>query len=358
MAAFTQAYQFWNQGNQDAALNLLRPRAKDGQPWAAALLAWLLMQQGSAGIDESITWAVRAAELGIPSQAFHTFNNAVANLVAVPQLMDRLPELFPWAASWHGGIDVVGQGWNLLAQGNAELGLQFMSVFPTAWYPEPIAQATSRLQELNALVTAARTAQADVVSAAAEAHHGIQQARDDLETNAKQANLLVSSVRSGAVAEHFVKDAERNSKESRSAWIVGLVVLGAAAFVAVLPVVLNYLDVGPDYSSIEAVGIHLVSTAALASFAGVLLARARSRDQAAQRARDLSTAMGTMISYSGEITDPDEKQRFMTLMGQMILQAHLTAGSKSSGNDDSATQLLNAAGLIRTLSNSPSTPQS
>lgn len=316
------------------------------------------MQQGPAGIDESVTWAVRAAELGIPSQAVHTFNNAVAHLPAIPQLADRLPELFPWAASWLGGVDVVGQAWNLLAQGQAELGLQFMTVFPTAWYPEPVAQASSRLQEINALVASARMAQSELVAAASEATQGIQRARDDLETNAKQANLLVSSVRSGAVGELFVEDAERNSRESRSAWIIGLCVLGAAALVAVLPVILNYLKVGPNYSSIEEIGIHLVSTAALASFAGVLLARARSRDQAAQRARDLSTAMGTMISYSGEITDPDEKQRFMTLMGQMVLQAHLTVGSKSGGSDDSATQLLNAAGLLRTLSNNPATPQS
>ena len=138
----------------------------------------------------------------------------------------------------------------------------------------------------------------------------------------------------------------------------GLAVLGAAALVAVLPVVLHYLNVGADYSPLEQIGLHLVSTAALATFAGVLLARARSRDQAAQRANDLSTAMGTMISYSNQISDPAEKQRFMTMMGQVVLQAHLTAGPKSAVKDDQVSGMIALANLVKptAVSTSPASP--
>ncbi|MFJ8894940.1 hypothetical protein ACIRCZ_10165 [Leifsonia sp. NPDC102414] len=72
-----QVQQQWNSSNQADAIALLRPRAEAGEPWAAAFLAWLFMQQGSAGAEESITWAVRAAELGAPNQILHTFNNVV-----------------------------------------------------------------------------------------------------------------------------------------------------------------------------------------------------------------------------------------------------------------------------------------
>ena len=142
------------------------------------------------------------------------------------------------------------------------------------------------------------------------------------------------------------------------AWLSGLAVLAVAAIVAVLPVILHYLHQGPKYSSFEQIAVHLVSTAALGTFAGVLLARARSRDQAAQRAHDLSTAMGTMISYSNQISDPVEKQRFMMSMGQVVLQAHLASGSGHSPKDDSMAGLVAIANLMRpnTLPNLPASP--
>jgi protein-S-isoprenylcysteine O-methyltransferase Ste14 len=144
-------------------------------------------------------------------------------------------------------------------------------------------------------------------------------ARGDLETKAKQAELLVATVLSDATNALFKADAQRNAKESRFAWVAELVVLGLAAVVALLPVTFHYLRWGPKYSTVEQIGLHLAFTAALATFAGVLLARARSRDHAAQRANDLSTATGTMISYSNQIFDPAEQQRFMTTMGQLVL---------------------------------------
>lgn len=353
VALVQQVQQQWNAGNQAATFDLLRPKAEAGEPWAAAFLAWLYLQQGPPGYDESITWAVRAAELGAPGQVVHTFNNVVNQLANMPQLANRLAELLQWAPFWSNGLDLVGQGWSLISQGQPEQGLRVImlsSTVPLTMEPRLNAlaqQARSGVGELNDVVAAARLRRSEIDAAANEAESTIERVKGDLETKAKQAGLLVATVLSDATNALFKADAKRNARESRFAWVSGLVVLGLAAVVALLPVALHYLHLGPKYSTVEQIGLHLASTAALATFAGVLLARARSRDQAAQRANDLSTAMGTMISYSNQISDSAEQQRFMTTMGQLVLQAHLTSGSKQAAKDESLSGMIALLNLIK-----------
>ncbi|MBS3178200.1 MULTISPECIES: hypothetical protein [unclassified Pseudoclavibacter] len=352
-----QVQQNWNQGSQDVALNLIRPRADEGQAWAASLLSWLLMQQGYPALEESITWAITAAHRGHPAQLATTFNNVISNLSSYPQLSSRLPELAELGLPWSSGVDAVGQGWNIAQSGQPELGLQIMMLQMKLPYTLTdthlaalVADAQDRTNELNRILASIREQQRSVEVASAEGRAAMNKATLELETSAKQAGLLITTATSDATNALFLEDAERNAKESRGAWLSGLVVLGGAATVAVLPVILHYLRVGADYSSIEQIALHLVSTAALATFAGVLLARARSRDQAAQRANDLSTAMGTMIAYSSQIRDPEEKQRFMSMMGQMVLQAHLSSGSKQGGGEDSVMGMVALANLIKPAS--------
>lgn len=354
VATVQQVQQYWNSGNQAAAVDALRPHAQSGHEWATALLAWLLMQQGPPGLEESVKWATVAAQSGNAAPLVHTTNNLLAHLPSNPQLAQYVPELLALGLPSASGIDLVGQGWNLISQGQAQLGLQLMCVPVPAQLPvtEPqlnllVKHARTRTREVDEAAAAARRSAIDVEAVASEAKSAIEKARDDLETSAKQAGLLVTAASSDATNSLFKADAKRNARESRGAWTAGLVVLGAAAVVAVLPVLLHYLGVGSQYSALEQIGLHLVSTAALATFAGVLLARARARDQAAQRANDLSTAMGTMISYSNQISDPAEKQRFMTMMGQVVLQAHLTSGTGHGAKDDSVSGMIALANLIK-----------
>jgi hypothetical protein len=354
------AVQSWNSGNQAGATDALRPRAEAGAPWAATLMAWLLMQQGTSGMHESITWAIRAAQLGAPGQISQTFSNALAHLPSEPGLALRLPDLLRWAGPSMGGNDIAGQAWNLVSQGRPDVALEILSI-STPWlttdlqWTALIEKATEGNIELEQITYKAREHNADIDAHVSEAKIAIDKARDGLETSARQAGLLVSAISSDATNSLFKADAKRNAEESTGAWRWGLGVLGAAALVAILPVVLHYFKLGPGYSAIEQIGVHLASTAALATFAGVLLARARSRDHAAQRAHDLSTAMGTMISYSNQISDPIEKQRFMMSMGQVVLQAHLTTGSGQTTKDDSISGMLALAQFLRptTISGPP-----
>lgn len=350
-----QIQERWNAGNPAAALDLLRPRADQGSAWPAALMAWLLMQQGYPAIEESIDWAITAATAGQPTQLAQTFNNVVAHLPNYPQLASRLPEMVEAGAPWLSGFDPIGQGWNLIAQGQPQVGLQVMAFSVPSPYPfsvahlkEIVTRASEKASELDEIVTSAHDRRIELEGASDLAIAAIEKTKNDLETSAKQAGLLVTTATSDATNALFIEDAKRNTKESNKAWFFGLIVLGVAAVVAVLPVVLHYAGVGGTYSSFEKIALHLVSTAALATFAGVLLARARSRDHAAQRANDLSTAMGTMIAYSNQISDETERQRFMTLMGQMVLQAHLAVGIKQSGSEDPVAGMIAFANLLKT----------
>lgn len=355
VAILQQVQQQWNSGNQAGALDMLRLRADANLPWAAALMAWLHVQQGIAGLPESVTWAIRAAQLGAPWQAAQTFNNLVGNLPSLPHLAERLPELLHWAAPWMSGIDLVGQGWNLLAQGQPALALQIMTT--SAPWPLSDAQLTAlgeqgraRVSELDGLLPTARERRDEFFVQLGESSASVEKLTDDLTTSAKQAGLLVTKVLSDATNTLYKADATRNEKESKGAWISGLVVLGLAALAAVLPVGMHYLGLGPAYSRGEVIAVHLASTAALGTFAGVLLARARSRDRAAQRAHDLSTAMGTMISYSNQISNPVEKERFMMTMGQVVMQAHLSSGSGSKPTEDSLPGILALGNALRATS--------
>lgn len=361
VAALQLAQQNWSSGNQTGAIETVRPLAEADHPWAAALMAWFFMQQGSGGLVESTDWALKAAQLGLPGQTIHTFNNVLGNVAADPKLADLLPALLEWGTPWASGVDLIGQGFNLAAQGLPDLGLRVMMLpFPIA-VTEPqwqglVARARKHTSQLGEIETLARSDQLELNTYIAEAQGAIDRARNDLETSARQAGLLVTTVLSDATSSLYKADAARNSKESRGVWRLGLAVLAVAALVAVLPAVLHYLQLGPRYSAVEQIALHLTSTVALATFAGVLLARARSRDRAAQRANDLSTAMGTMISYSNQIADPAERQRFMATMGQVVLQAQLTTGSGKPSKEDSTMDLLALAALLKPTLGSGSAP--
>jgi len=354
VSAFQEAFQNWNAGNQSLAIDRIRPHAESGRVWAMALLSWLLMQQGAGGLGESARWAVRAAHAGHPWQTWQVFNNLLGNLPSSPDLAGDLEGLLAVMPSVT-GIDIVGQAWNAQAQGQPALAMKLLNyvVPPTPETIDPRLQflsdrAGGALTEIERSRENIRVLAAEVDAISEEARQQIARASDDLKTSAGQAKLLVTTVSSDATNSLFKADAQRNARESKGAWITGLAVLASAALVAILPVILHYLQIGYKYSGIEQLGIHLVSTAALASFAGVLLARARSRDQAAQRANDLSTAMGTMISYSNQISDPVEKQRFMMMMGQVVLQSHLASNSNSKAtSDDSLSGMLALASLIK-----------
>ncbi|WP_193613573.1 hypothetical protein [Nocardioides lijunqiniae] len=351
-------FQQWNATNQQAAIDRLTEPADRAEPWALALMVWLSMQQGAPGFDRALPYAQKAQSLGMPWVPYHLYNNMVGHIASAPHLLDQLVDLIQeGTGTITSALDPVGQAWGLLSQGQIESAVKLMGVTmrfspnPESW-DAVVRDAQRRTNEVRDLLADAQSTQADLRQIAARSEVDIEKWRTDLETKARQAELLISSVNSGAVNALFDAEAKRNAGESKTSWRWGIGVLAAAACVAVLPLVLHYLGIGPDYSMGGLLGAHAGSTAALGAVAGVLLARARGRDRAHQRARDLSTAMGTMISYSNQIQDEAEKQRFMLTMGQLVLQAHLQ-GDSGGAKEDSFAGLAALLSVMRQPSTSP-----
>lgn len=351
VALVQQVFQLWQQGNQPQALQTLEPKLASEEAWAQGFAAWLYMQQGLGAYDQAARYALQAARAGLPWVAFHLFNNMIGNLSNAPHLLPSALQLARSSVPWASGIDPVGQGWSLISQGRPEDGLRLIMLrMPSPLYPDAwdaiTANAEAKLAELNATVTTANEQKAHFERVASEGLDVIRSSADEIKTSAGQANLLITTIVSDSATTLYKVAAERSEKESKAAWTWGLRVLGGAAIVAVLPLIIHYLGFGPHYDTGALVGAHLASTLALASFAGVLLARARSRDLSTQRNYDLETAMGTMVSYSAQISDPVEKQKFLMLMGQLVLQAHLSSG-QSHASEESLAGLLALANLIK-----------
>lgn len=352
VTAVQEAHQLWSQGAHPTVTERIRPFADQERPWALALMSWITMQQGMPVLEQSFGYARAAASHGMPWVAGQVFNHAIGQIPNAPQILAPTLEMGRLAAPWSSGIDPVGQGWNLAAQGHAESGIKLMGMtlaspfFPDQW-DAVIEGANARVLELDGLIQSARSARGNLDDLTQSGINAIEKSKSDIETAARQAGLLVTTVTSDATNSLYKSDAQRNADESKVSWVTGLVVLGVAALLAVLPILLHYAGRGPTYSSASLLGAHLASTAALGTFAGVLLARGRSRDIAAQRSHDLSTAMGTMIGYSNQISNPEEKERFMMTMGQLVLQAHLSGGVATASGDESLSGAVALANLLR-----------
>jgi hypothetical protein len=351
-----QAFQEWQGGNQPAAIERIRGRAESGEPWAIGFLVWLLMQQGVAGWEAAVPYAKQAYIHGMPWAVSTLFNNMIGNIQSAPQLLEPALELLNLGPFIAPGIDPVAQGWNLLAQGQPDAAIRLMNLSwpyptgPTAW-DELVAHAQQQARALDDLLNTARSKSNDVETAAQQSITAIEDARSKLETKAKQAGLLLTNVNAETANALYDKEAKRYGEESKSSWAWGIGTLVAAACAAVVPLVLHYVGIGPDYTGAGLLAGHAGATAALAAVAGVLLARSRGRDRAAQRSRDLSTAMGTMISYSNQIEDDAERQRFMLTMGQLVLQAHLQGDA--APREESLTGLAALLSVMRQPSQPP-----
>ena len=251
VALVQQVFQLWQQGNHPQALQALEPRLASDEPWAQGFAAWLHMQQGVGAYDQAARYALQAARAGLPWVAFHLFNNIIGNLSNAPHLLPTALELARTSIPWTSGIDPVGQGWSLISQGRPEDGLRLlmlrmrMPFYPDAW-DAITANAQAKLAELDSTVTAAHEQKANLEQAASEGLAVISSSADEIKTSAGQANLLITTIVSDSATTLYKAAAERSEKESRAAWTWGLRVLGAAAVVAVLPLIIHYLGFDPN----------------------------------------------------------------------------------------------------------------
>ncbi len=179
------------------------------------------------------------------------------------------------------------------------------------------AKAVERLDEIE------RELQHRKAALDAASQH-LERVQEGFETRESTLTKFLDDLTNVAAEVEFQKQAERYERESRRFWTAGLVTLVGAACVALLPLILNYVN--HQHHALDGqdnVSAHLGVALAFAAVSGVLLSRARNRDRNRQRNRDLSVALITMFAYSEQIANEQEKERFKHDMGRLVLEAFL-----------------------------------
>ncbi len=318
-----EALKLWGQGQQDAAVNVVKPGADEGDAGALLLICWFLHQMADPKWREAIPYAKRASDQGNPWILGFFFGHLADDPATRADAIAMVKE------SPTGGVnsnDPIGRAMNFANEGDAKGAAEMLRA---AAGPHP---SFLRLEddEARRRVTQLNQALSDVAARREEAMHGMQAAVEDVEavregfgTRQKTLTELLDNLTNASSQSHFDKQATKYERESRLLWSVGVFVLMLAALAAFLPLILSYVSESHALHGQSNISAHLGATLALGAVAGVLLARARSRDRDRQRNRDLSVALGTMFAYSEQIANEDEKERFKHDMGRLVLETFL-----------------------------------
>jgi hypothetical protein len=336
--ALTAAMQNWSQGNQQAAIDGLRPHADAGEAGPIALLAWYLSQMGAPHWSDGLNYCREALKLGMPQVATYYFGN----LLSDPAYRPQVPEIVKAAVEAGWSLDPLPSAPQALQQGDTATAL---GLIDAATAPRPHADAwaaviqgaqsdAAALHETAAEVGKQRD---DAITAIAQSEQTVDQRRHDVEQRSSSLIQLIERITNAQATSYFEEEATSYGGEAKSLWRSGLAVVALAAIAALTPLVVYYYDLARGRTSWlhghDLTAAHVTAAVALGAVAGVLLARARGRDRARQRARNLSVALQTMFVYAEQIQDSAERQSFIREMGRTVLDAFLRQDSPAVDAD-------------------------
>jgi hypothetical protein len=331
-----------NQGNQDDAIEKVRPLADEGDPAALLAICWLFQQLGQPRITEGIPYAQKATELGNPWPLQWYF----PHLADDPATRSQAAAMI--AAHPVGGFnanDPIGRAVAFATDGEAARAAEMLRAAAgphqsPALSPEEIESRVSELDRALSVVNESRaTVLAEIQRAAAE----VGARRQGLETRANGLELLIDSLTDGSTRSYFDRQAKKSATASLVLWCLGVLILLVAAGAAFLPLILNYTSDTHELHGQSNISAHLGATLALAAVAGVLLARARSRDQSGQHSNNLSIALGTIYTYSEQMENEEARERFKHDMTRLVLEnfleqkPHVEDGRRSVLTDIAST---------------------
>ncbi len=315
----SRALRSWGGGDTQIAVDILRPLADQGDSVALLLICWFLQQLGIQA--ESLEYAKKAAHLGnqwILANYFGLLADQSDGRAAAIEMVRASP------TSGFISNDPLGRGIEFFNQGDEQRGLEMLRAAAggQGWPPDA-EEAQKQLAELDSTLVSVGAQRDAAVNGIEEAKREVDAVREGFKTRESTLTQLLDNLTSASSQSHFDEQATKYEAESRHLWLLGVLVLAIAALAAFLPVVLNYFGDSHQLTGQSNVSAHLGATLALAAVAGVLLARARSRDLDRQRNRDLSVALGTMFAYSEQIANEEEKERFKHDMGRLVLETFL-----------------------------------
>jgi VIT1/CCC1 family predicted Fe2+/Mn2+ transporter len=325
--AVAEALQLWTNGNQQGAIDRVRPLAEAEDPPALALICWFFPQLGEPRWREGVDFAEKAVRKGMG----WVVGNYFGNMLNDPNLRQRVPDLIRDAMSRGWQIDPIAHAVAPYQQGDHGTALALIDIAAGPWpWPEPwddyLARARARVEALELATDHVGAQESAALEAINAATQRVDNQATTLTTRTEHLTKLLEQLTNAEVQTYFDAEAREYESQANRMWKWGIRVLVGAAVFAFLPIGIYYVGqvVGQHWlRNLNLVAAHVAAVAALGTVSGVLLARARGRDKARQRARDLSVALGTMFVYSEQIEDLPERQRFVHEMGRTVIEAFL-----------------------------------
>jgi hypothetical protein len=317
-----EALVAWNQAQQDAAIDKVRPLADQNDPAGLLLISWFMHQMGEPRLKEGFPYAKKAAEQGNPWVLSFYFGHLVEDVATRSEAIDLI------ALNPMGGVnsnDPIGRAMGFAVEGDVKSTGDMLraAAGPHPWpVPPDPAEIRQRVTQLDKAVSTVNEQQTTAVSAIRTSADEVEAEREHFEVRGKALTRLLDNLSNASTQSHFDSQARKYGRESRLIWSMGVAVLVLAACAAFLPLVLNYVA-DHELKGQSNIAAHLGATLALAAVAGVLLARARSRDRESQRNGDLSVALLTVFTYSDQIANDEEKERFKHEMARLVVETFL-----------------------------------
>ena len=344
-AAVTNAIGQWQSGQQQPAVEILRPLADLGEPVPLALICWFLHQMPEPFWRQGVEYAREALAKGMP----WVHGYFVGNMQQDPSMAPEVGSFYATAyrAGWP--IDPIGTAVGMFQQGQQPAGLSVLATVEAPWpYPgaweSRLQEAERHFKELKAAAGQVSQRRDEVVRSIDSSKTAIDGHETTVRSRTQSLVKLIEQLTNAQAQQFFEGEADTYAKEAKSLWTLGLRVLSAAAFIAVLPILLYYLGKVFSFEVFEGqniVAAHFAPAIALGAVAGVLLARSRGRDRARQRAKDLSVALSTMFVYSEQIEEGPERQTFLRDMGRVVIESFIRQDS-GTAIDEGGSNLLNA----------------
>jgi hypothetical protein len=242
--AALDALSSWQQGNQQGALDRIRPFADEGDRVAIGLIAWFLHQMGEPHWRTGVPYALQAARSGQP----WVINYYLGNMLNDQTLRGQVPELMQAAVDSGWAIDPVAHAAGPLQQGDRATAIRLLEISA----PSPDRQvwadlvSSSRADadriEQAARETAERRTQ--VLEALSSYDSDVAAEKDRISTQISQLKELIEQAANAEAQTLFKQEAEKNQAQAKSFWWGGVFVLALAALIAVTPVWLHYFAEG------------------------------------------------------------------------------------------------------------------
>lgn len=306
------------------------------------MIAWFLHQTGEPGWRTAIPYVERAVRAGYPLAA----NYVIGNMMNDPGLRRQAADIIKMAVGYGFQVDPIGYAQQAATQGDPQAAARFLTApfgpYPTSpsGWDDLVEHAKTATQHLAEVEHSGVQKHSSIAARAEEIETLADEVTGRIRTQAGQLFTLIQAATNRQAEAIFEDEATSLRAEEKALWRGGIAVVSFAALIAILPLALHYLKLGPDFTSSNLLTAHFTSAASFAVVAGVMLARARGRDRARQRARDLTLALSTMFAYGGQIEDASERSKFTYEMGRVVIESFLRADA-SSGSDES-TSLLTA----------------